>query len=247
MKNHHFVLACLLAATGSANAALSSAGHIAFTGFNADAADDLAFVLLVSASPGQKIWFSDNEWSGTAFNTGESYYSWTAPAGGVAAGTVITLNNINSGSPTSLIGTGAGETVAGSANPGVSITDEAIYAYLATDAITPTTFLALIANEDTTVPYSLTNTGLSEAAGTAIIFTGDEDGMRYTGPRNTGTSFSAYLALLGDKTNNWQTTIFDGTDFLPLNTTGFTTVPEPGSVMLGSLPLLGFMLRRRRR
>ena len=245
MKNNITVLACLLATMASSHAVLSSPGDLAFTGFNADGTDNLAFVLLVSAAPGQKVWFSDNEWNGTAFNGGESFYSWTAPAGGLPAGSIISLGNINSLAPIANIGTSAGETVAGSADPGISVIDEAIYAYLGTDAITPTTFLALIANEDTSVPYSLANTGLSEAAGTAIIFTADEDGMRYIGPRNTQTSFSGYLPLLANKAANWEVTATDGTVFLPLNTTAFSVVPEPGSLVLGMLSLAGFLVRRR--
>lgn len=246
MKSYSTVLVGLLSAAAGAHAALTSPGDIAFTGFNADGTDNLAFVLLVSASPSQKIWFSDNEWNGSTFNTGESYYSWTAPAGGVPAGTVITLNNISSGVPSSLIGTGAGETGPGVADPGVSNADEAIYAYLASNAVTPLTFLALIANEDATVPYSLINTGLSEAAGTAIIFTGDEDGMRYTGPRNTQVSFTGYLTLLADKAANWETTTTDGTVFVPMNTTVFSTVPEPGTFPLAFMPVAAMLMRRRR-
>lgn len=246
MKTTPLIFAGLLTLTTAASAGLSSPGDIAFTGFNADGVDNLAFVLLVSADPGQKIWFTDNEWNGTAFNGGESFYSWTAPAGGLPAGTVVTLNDINSGSPSSNLGIGSGETVTGSTNPGVSATDEAIYAYLGSNATTPTAFLSLIANEDTSVPYSLTNTGLSEAAGTAIIFTGDEDGMRYTGSRNTLTSFSGYLTQIADKTANWETTTGDGTTFVPLETTAFTIVPEPGPFLLGLMPLSGLLLRRRR-
>lgn len=246
MKTAPLLLATLMTLTTSASAALSSPGDIAFTGFNADGDDNLAFVLLVSASPGQKIWFTDNEWNGNSFNGGESYYSWTAPAGGLAAGTVVTLDNINSGSPSTNLGLGAEETVAGSTNAGISITDEAIYAYLGTTATNPTAFLSLIANEDTSVPYSLTNTGLSEAAGTAIIFTADEDGMRYTGPRNSLMSFSGYLSLLANKPANWEVTAGDGTTFLPMDTTAFSIVPEPGSLLLGLLPIGGLLLRRRR-
>ena len=57
---------------------LSTSGDIAFVGFNADGNDDLAFVTFVNIGAGETIYFTDNEWDGAAFNTGESYSLWTA-------------------------------------------------------------------------------------------------------------------------------------------------------------------------
>jgi hypothetical protein len=50
-------------------------GSIAFTGFNADGNDNLAFVALETIAAGTVITFTDNEWGGSSFNTGES--TWT--------------------------------------------------------------------------------------------------------------------------------------------------------------------------
>lgn len=47
-------------------------GSIAFVGFNADGSDNVAFVALEDLPPGTVIFFQDNEWTGSAFNTGES-------------------------------------------------------------------------------------------------------------------------------------------------------------------------------
>ena len=47
-------------------------GSIAFTGFNADGSDNLAFVALETLSTGTVIHFTDNEWLGANFNSGES-------------------------------------------------------------------------------------------------------------------------------------------------------------------------------
>lgn len=43
-------------------------GSIAFTGFNADGNDGLAFVALAAIPPGTTIFFSDREWTGSGFN-----------------------------------------------------------------------------------------------------------------------------------------------------------------------------------
>ena len=55
-------------------------GSIAFVGYNADGNDNLAFVALEPIAAGTVIHFTDNEWDGSAFNTGESTWSWTATA-----------------------------------------------------------------------------------------------------------------------------------------------------------------------
>ena len=48
---------------------------------NADSADAMAFVLLADADAGQVVHFTDNEWSGSGFNSGEGYFNWTVPGG----------------------------------------------------------------------------------------------------------------------------------------------------------------------
>ena len=70
-------------------------GSIAFTGFNADGNDSLAFAALAAIPGGTTIFFSDREWTGSAFNSGEGGWSWTAPATDVAPGTVITISDIS--------------------------------------------------------------------------------------------------------------------------------------------------------
>ena len=79
-------------------------GSIAFTGFNADGNDNLSFVVLEEIASGTTIHFQDNEWNGTAFNSGESAFSWTA-TGTIAAGTIVTIDNIGTGTISSNLGT----------------------------------------------------------------------------------------------------------------------------------------------
>lgn len=99
-------------------------GTIAFTGFNADANDGIAFVVLEAIPAGTTIIFSDREWTGAAFNSGEGSWNWTAPAGGVTAGTVVTLDNISDsdGVP---ISTNIGVAAGGS---GIGSSGEIVYA-----------------------------------------------------------------------------------------------------------------------
>ena len=63
--------AALVAAAPAAQAALTNAGDIAFTAFNADE-DGLSFVAFADIAANTTVFFRDDEWTGAAFNTGES-------------------------------------------------------------------------------------------------------------------------------------------------------------------------------
>jgi hypothetical protein len=181
-----------------------SPGAIAFVGFNADGNDDLAFVALAIISPNAVIRFTDKGWNGSpvgaggAFPAGEGVITWTSPVGGVAAGEVISLNNLETPSPLASIGS-----VARSGSFQLSGENETVYAYQGAE-LTPTGFLAMIATHDGDSP---TGTGLSPAH--IIRLPDDEDVAAYTGSRADQTSFAAYLTLLG-VAGNWLTQDADG-------------------------------------
>lgn len=176
-----------------------SPGAIAFVGFNADGNDDLAFVALTPIAENVVIRFTDKGWNGApvgaggVFPSGEGVITWTAPAAGVVAGTVVSLNNLDTPSPLASIGS-----VARSGSFQLSGENETVYAYQGTE-LTPTGFLAMIATHDDDSP---TGTGLSPAH--LIRLPNDEDIAAYNGPRSNQNSFAAYLTLLGD-TGNWLT------------------------------------------
>ena len=180
-------------------AATLSPGAIAFTGFNADGADDLAFVALVPIAATDIIHFTDNEWNGSAvgagggLNTGEGFITWSAPAGGVAAGTVIVLNSISSDVSSASMGT----LTQAAGGLDLNSDDETVYAYQGNPQA-PTGFLAVIATHsgDSTV-----GTGLSAAH--ILYLTSDKDIAAYKGPRSGETSFAAYLAQIGNIAGNW--------------------------------------------
>ena len=204
-----------------------TAGAIAFTGFNADGGDDLAFVALAAIPAGEVIFFTDNEWNGDvigvdgAFNTGEGFLTWTAPAEGVAAGTVVTLNSLSLGTRSASVGS---LTTAGSFNMGGS--SETVYAYQGTSATAATGFLAVVANS---AGDSTANTGLG--ANHIILLTTDVDIAAFTGSRSNKTTFAGYLDSLAAPAN-WITE--DGSNDqsiggtppdVPFNTTAFTLAP----------------------
>ncbi|WP_434514347.1 PEP-CTERM sorting domain-containing protein [Dechloromonas sp. ARDL1] len=247
-------LALLLAAAGvNAHAALS-AGDIAFTAFNADE-DGLSFVALASIEANTAIYFSDNEWSGAAFNTGESYNKWTSGNVAVAAGTVIRLSAYDKTTLSASVGTLSRETVSGSSNWGIANSNETIYAYLGSNASTPTTFLAAITNGSFSVDGSLIGTGLTEGVNAirlnANAPSATPDYAEYTGSRTGEANFGSYLPALANP-SNWMVDTTNGSyaSAVP-DTTAFTvtTVPEPKNyaMFLAGIGLMGFMARRRSR
>jgi hypothetical protein len=143
-------------------------GSIAFVGFNADNVFSLAFVVLEPIAAGTQIHFTDDEWTGSALNTGESRFTWTA-GNDIAAGTIVQLNNLN-GVSTSNLGTlsyTTGTTMA------VNNSNEIIYAYVGAPD-TPASFLAAVANDTFSAGGgSLANTGLVEGTHAVSLATVD--------------------------------------------------------------------------
>lgn len=243
------------AATGTASAAVAQ-GSIAFTGFNADGTDSLAFVALAPIAAGEVLYLTDQEWDGTAFNTGESAFTWTAGAAGVAQGEVVLINDIST-TPVSNLGT---VTYIDSANVGVSNSDETIYVFQGSNVgatMTPTTFITAVTNDPGAAfaNGSLDNTGLAygtNAANLALVDL-DLDIAAYTGSRSDQSSFAAYGTILNNPspaTWNFQDASGDQSidtiaPDVPFSTTAFT-VPEPTGLALVVGAVLLTAGRRRR-
>ncbi|BDI15504.1 hypothetical protein ANSO36C_13060 [Nostoc cf. commune SO-36] len=206
-----------------------NSGDVAFIGINtAGVPDDwVAFVTLAAIPEGTVIYFTDNELTtgtATAFNTGESYTKWTAPAGGVVAGTIVTLTNFDvTGGPVANVGTAAVVTFSGSTNRGFSQTADSVYAYLAASeatADTPTTQIARINignAEDGVAPNSL-------PADSRISFLTGEESAVYTGTR-TANTFAEFKAIVNNPAN-WTLTT-GATLITALNQTAFTINATP--------------------
>jgi len=168
-------------------------GDIAFTGFNADGSDNLSFVALTPIPSGTAIHFTDNEWTGSAFNTGESGFTWTASAN-ITAGTVVTIDNVST-TVTSNLGT---ILYFDPGNKGISNSDEIIYAYQGTTAV-PTVFLTALANDQLTTGATLPP-GLTAGVNAIEFITTDVDMdvAAYNGVRSGQVSFADYLPLLNN-------------------------------------------------
>jgi hypothetical protein len=246
-----FALALAVAAALPASALTT--GDIAFTAFNADE-DGLSFVAFAGIAAGTTIYFSDNEWTGSAFNTGESYNQWNSGVSAVAAGTVVRLIAYDKTGLSASTGTLSRVTVAGSANWGIASSNETVYAYLGSTANAPTTFLAAITNGNFSADGSLAGTGLVEGVSAirlnALATSATPDYAEYTGVRSGLASLAAYKPLVANVAN-WTVDTTNGTYTATVpNVTGFTVsaVPEPESyaLMLSGLAAIGLLVARRR-
>jgi hypothetical protein len=248
--NKTLLTLALLAASATSAQALT-AGDLAFTSFNADE-DGWSMVALTNVAANTKVYFTDNEWDGTAFNTGESYFQWTSGSAMVAAGSVIRFSTVDVAGLASSVGTLSRATVALSTNYGLSQTADTIYAYQGSSATAPTAFLAAITSGTygTAADGSLLNTGLTVGNG-AIQLKSSSDYAEYNGPRAGQNNFSDYKALVSNVAN-WND-LGDGSYAATIpSTTAFTVaapVPEPETyaMLLAGLGLIGAIARRRRR
>ncbi|MFN4122433.1 MAG: lamin tail domain-containing protein [Flavobacteriales bacterium] len=72
-------------------------GSLAFIGFQNNAPDGFAVVLLQNFPGNQVIYFTDNGWSGTALFSNEQTIEWTIPAQGLPAGTTVQFRDDQNG------------------------------------------------------------------------------------------------------------------------------------------------------
>ena len=169
-----------------------SAGDVALIGFSADTGGkSFSLVLLTAVEAGTTISFTDNGWlAAGGFRAGEGVVTYTAPAGGAAAGTVITFSGLT-----------------GSLNPSTS--GDQIIAYQGAGATATPLFSvdfpdgnASYAGDATSSNTSAIPTGLA-ANSTALAF-GTDNGA-YAGA-TTGTRAEILSAIAN--TANW--TLDDG-------------------------------------
>ena len=238
-------LACLAAV----NAHALNAGDLAFTSLNADE-DGWSLVTFVDIAPGTTLFFSDNEFESGAFNTGESYHRWVSGDATLTAGTVIRFSATDSAT---LLAASAGtltrETVASSANYGLSQTADTVYLYQGASATAPTTFITAISSA---TDGQLAGTGLVEGVNAIRLNsaapTASPDFGQYIGPRAGLLSLDAYKPLVANVAN-WTVDTTNGNyaSVVP-DTTSFTAaVPEPETyaLMLAGLFGIGLSVRGR--
>lgn len=180
-----------------------TAGDVALIGYSADTGGkSFSFVLLQAVEAGTAISFTDDGWlAAGGFRTGEGVVTYTAPAGGAAAGTVITFSGLT-----------------GSLNPSTS--GDQIIAFQGTLGASATPLFAIdfadgntsYAGDATSSNTSAIPTGLATGS-TALAF-GTDNGA-YVGT-TTGTRAEILSAIANSA--NW--TLDDGVP-VPYKT-GFT-------------------------
>ncbi|RZJ44657.1 MAG: hypothetical protein EON86_02910, partial [Brevundimonas sp.] len=187
-----------------------AAGDIAIISMNADTNKTFSFVSLVDIAPGEVIKFTDNSWLGSAFRTGEGTITWTAPAGGVPRGTVITIDTTNT---VSTVNVG---TVTDNGDVNFSTSGDQIIAYQ--DGSGSPNFLYAVNNEGAGVwqtGAAANNTNASAlptglVAGETAVALNETDNAAYSG--GVSGTRAELLALIGN-TANW--TLNDTTNQTP--------------------------------
>jgi autotransporter passenger strand-loop-strand repeat protein len=215
-----------------------TAGSIAFTGFNADGDDSIAFVSFSDIKAGTVIHFTDNAWNGTSFATDENVWSWTATSD-VAAGTVISMSGLGAGgSASSDVGAVAFDT----ANArDIADLNEVVYAYTG-DASAPV-FLTAITNSIFNASLgrgTLNGTGLTNGLDAKQMSTSPDIAV-YVGDRSSLASIEDYKKNIY-ATSNWQLQSgngdqgHDGTaPDLPFSTQAFTADPTAQKIEFASV------------
>jgi hypothetical protein len=238
-------IAVLLA--GAAQAALL-AGDITIIGYRSDSNppntnDQFTFVTWQDIAAGTTLYFTDSGF----FNDGtlrdsENVDSWTAPAGGTTAGTVVRfqseseLTGLAVGGDQIFIGLTVFSTNGDTTKPGS--------AYTASDLIYGIDF-ANTAGWDADATSANTSWLPTVLSGTYKNASFGTDNGQYTGVR-TGKTIEEFKALIHNSAN-W--TLTDDTAAFPnnLDETSFSIIPEPASFGLLALGALGVRLIRRRR
>ena len=205
-------------------------GDIAFVQYNADGTDNFKFVALVDIPESEEINFTDNGWkSDNTFTDTEGIITWTAPAGGISAGTVVEIET----TPSASVGI-----VSESGSLNFAASGDQILAYQGTN-----TFIAALNNEGTetwqadavdtntsALPQGLTN-GTDAVAINEIdnakytgITTGDKatllaalnNSANWTGDDSTNQTFSDTFTLTSNSENSMTTTnLYNNTAVTP--------------------------------
>lgn len=107
------------------------AGSLAFIGFQNNAPDGFAIVLLQDFPGNQEVYFTDNGWSGSALFENEQTLVWTLPEQGLTAGTTVQFRNLDDVN-TFITPSNAGTTVGSLSS--LSAAGEQILAYVGSTA-----------------------------------------------------------------------------------------------------------------
>ncbi|MDY6805831.1 MAG: DUF4347 domain-containing protein [Cyanobacteriota bacterium] len=205
-------------------------GDIAFVQYNADGTDNFKFVALVDIPESEEINFTDNGWkSDNTFRTGEGIITWTAPAGGISAGTVVEIDT----TPSASVGI-----VSEQSDLNFAASGDQILAYQGTDS-----FIAALNNkgvatwqaDSTDTNTSVLPSGLTDGTNAVAIneinnakytgvTTGDKttllaalnNSANWTGDDSTNQTFSDTFTLTSNSENSMTTTnLYNNTTVTP--------------------------------
>ena len=184
------LIALFTAASFADSAGILNPGSIAFTSFNSDA-DSFSFVVLDEIPPGTVIRFTDEEWNGSAFGTGEDDLTWSN-ATTMAAGTVVAVYDCQS---SALVSNNIGH-VQGLLR--LAQSGETIYAYIGPTERSPDAFCAAVSTEQA----DLSGTGLIYGQ-TAVQLPLTPKALDYTGIRSGESSWDDYLPSVNNP-DEWR-------------------------------------------
>lgn len=152
----------------NSNGTIDAPGDIAFVAYH-DNVDGFSFVFLDECLNNSQIIFTDKEWNGSVFESGEGSVVWTNSTGStILKGTVVNIQSANN-NPNPSIGSavetsGSGFTT-GTANDQIY----AVIGSIVSEIPVPTAFLGFIGGLDGSVPATLTNTGLVNGSTACVI------------------------------------------------------------------------------
>lgn len=217
---------------------LLSPGDLAVIAYEGDSPDFFAVVFLVDVAADTEVHFTDNGWNDQgALNTSEGTLTWTAPAGGITAGTVVQftgdtwsvdIGSLNTSGSFNLA-TGGDQILA---YQGSSSDPSFLYALSNMTWVTSST----ITSNTTYLP-----TGLTDGS-TAMDFSTENDNGYYNVVPFNGTQAEA-LASIADETNwtlsnstlngTWPAWEFDDEPTNPVELSSFTaTISAENNITL---------------
>lgn len=191
-------------------------GDIMIVTVNSDGSDGFDVVPLVDLAAGTVISFTDNAWTGSALKTNEGTVTYTAPAGGITKGTVL-----------SFTGTTAGDWVK-STNYAISASGDNLLVYQG--ASTSPSFIygigwAIASPWITTGTVGTNNSYIPStlsAGANTIVTLGTVDNYQYKTTSGTTGTASELLALVANPAN-WSSN--DATEYSTLAATFTVNTP----------------------
>ncbi|HMQ49781.1 MAG TPA: hypothetical protein PKA00_20180 [Saprospiraceae bacterium] len=204
-------------------------GDIMFVSFNADGFDGYQIVALAPIPANTTIYFTDNEWTGAGFNSGETFWIWST-ASEIVTGSVLLFVDFNHDTnplfnsqavadmdpPEVNIGSVDwfydSRTAPNGNGSGLAAGGESIFAYLGTGILAPTTFLTAFTT-DSFAGCTLTGAASVLAIGSNVVSLSgnrdvcvfDNDGTNDTSVTLTCNGTIAQCAAMIANASNWQT------------------------------------------